>query len=293
MVPVPERNLTVLSGGRAAARRRVRGRLHARPRLPPRLLPARRDRVRRRRRRRPDHDHTDDRPADAAARHRRRGLARVDRRGSPAWKPERLAMTHFGVSEDVDGPAARARHPARRLGGAGPRLQRGAVHRHHPGPDRPRGRTPSWPRPTSRPRRPSSSTPGLQRYWRKRDGAARSPVAARRSFCTQSGPAAVCWRSDVADGGVAASAPGRSGGRAGRTLAGRRPQRRLQHLRPRRRDAGAESSRASPSPTATGSPTGSTTRAARSSGAGRARTPRSYWEQLDDAGLTMGPLESG
>ncbi len=49
VVPVPEENLHVLSGGRDRARR-VRRRVHARARLPPRLLPppAERDGVRRR-----------------------------------------------------------------------------------------------------------------------------------------------------------------------------------------------------------------------------------------------------
>ena len=41
MVPVPEANLRVLSGGETRHRGRVPGRVHARPRLPSRLLPAR------------------------------------------------------------------------------------------------------------------------------------------------------------------------------------------------------------------------------------------------------------
>ena len=46
-----------------------------------------------------------DDPADAAARHRRRGVARVDR-GRPAWKPERLAMTHFGARPRTSRPSS-------------------------------------------------------------------------------------------------------------------------------------------------------------------------------------------
>ena len=74
----------------AAQRRRGRARharrLHPRPRLPPRLLPARgeRHRLRRRRRRGPHPGREPDRPPDAAAGHRHRDLARLDRdRRSP------------------------------------------------------------------------------------------------------------------------------------------------------------------------------------------------------------------
>ena len=59
-------------------------RLHPRPRLPPRLLPARgeRHRLRRRRRRRADPGDEPGRPADAAARHRRRDLGATRSRSS-------------------------------------------------------------------------------------------------------------------------------------------------------------------------------------------------------------------
>ena len=76
VAPVPEERVTTLSGGETVEGFRV---VHAGPRHAPRLVPPRgeRRRLRRRRRRRahpalPVHDR-----ADAAARHRRRGLARL------------------------------------------------------------------------------------------------------------------------------------------------------------------------------------------------------------------------
>ena len=103
MVPVPESQLRVLRGRRDADRRRVRGRLHAGPRLAPRrpicttaprssATPAASG----------SRSHRLTRPADPAARHRRRGVARLDRADPRRGSRERLAMTHFGSTTDVD-----------------------------------------------------------------------------------------------------------------------------------------------------------------------------------------------
>ncbi len=85
VLPVPAEQVHALSGGDARRRRRRARRLHARPRLASRRLPARgeRPRLRRRRRRRADPAARPRDRADAAAGHRRRevgGLARPDRR---------------------------------------------------------------------------------------------------------------------------------------------------------------------------------------------------------------------
>ena len=104
--PVPEENV------RVAERRRARlgGVPDARPRLPPRQLLPRRDPARRRRGRR----------AHARLRLRAAGLARRPTSTSRLWhatadairarEPERLALIHFGVHEDV----GRASRPPRR-----------------------------------------------------------------------------------------------------------------------------------------------------------------------------------
>ena len=90
-VPVPERNLRVLEGGETIARRRprVRGRVCAGPRLPPRrvLRRLRRHRLRRRRRRRADPAVRLRATADAAAGHRRRGSGSARSTRSSSMSP--------------------------------------------------------------------------------------------------------------------------------------------------------------------------------------------------------------
>ena len=54
--------------------------------------------------------------ADAAAGHRRRGLARLDRAASRAWAPSALAVTHFGTFDDVDAPPRRGCAPSSTAG---------------------------------------------------------------------------------------------------------------------------------------------------------------------------------
>ena len=80
---------------------------------------------------------------------------------------------------------------------------------------------------------------------------------------------------------------------AGRQLAGDRPQRQPQHLRPRRRRRWPGCCPASRSTRATGSPTRSTTAARRSSGPARASRPSTTGSSSTRAGLTMAPLERG
>ena len=121
-------------GQREAAQRRRdgpgdAGRLHPRPRLPPRLLPARgqRHRLRRRRRRRPHPALEPDRAPHPAAGHRRRGLGRLDRhrRGlaARAPRPDPLRRRSRTRAEHLaDGPRAPARG-----GRAGPRALRGRL----------------------------------------------------------------------------------------------------------------------------------------------------------------------
>ena len=120
IVPVPEANVKPLGRRRDGARHARR--LHPRPRLPPRLLPARgeRHRLRRRRRRRPHPRHRPDRPPDPAARHRHRDLGGLDRdrRGlAPrAPRPHPLRRDRGPGRAPRRGPRAPARG-----GRAGPR----------------------------------------------------------------------------------------------------------------------------------------------------------------------------
>ena len=126
-------------GRRAGAGRGLRGRLHARARLPPRLLPAQGHGVRGRRRRRADPAVVDGAAADAAARHRRRGVAPVDRArvglaAPPAGDdPLRADRGRRRAAPEL------ARH-ARRMGADRPRPRRAVVHRLAAAPDRARGR---------------------------------------------------------------------------------------------------------------------------------------------------------
>ena len=155
--------------GRRRGRARHARRLHARPRLPPRLLPARgeRHRLRRRRRRRPHPGHGPDRAADAAARHRRRALARLDRH-------------RRGLAPRA--PRAHPLRPGRRPDRA-PRPSAGACAKRPSSPASSRRGTTSatiapWspssvearrpPRSCSRPSRPQYQWRGLDRYWSKR-----------------------------------------------------------------------------------------------------------------------------
>ncbi len=158
MLPVPEANLHVLSGGERDPRRRLRGRLHAGSRLPPRLLPARRYRVRGRRRRSADHRRLDDDPAHAAARHRRRGLARVDR-ADPRLEPRAAGHDPLRRRRGPAGSARRARRAAGRMVASWPATSTGRRSSPRSRPDPRATAAPSRPRPTSRRRRSSSSTP--------------------------------------------------------------------------------------------------------------------------------------
>ena len=127
--PVPEANLHVLSGGETVLGGFAR-RVHARPRLPPRLptctsrrgtafvgdmagvrIPPRDAHAR----------------ADAAARHRRRGVGARRSTRSPPGSRSALALTHFGPVDDVGRAARRA--CARRCDALGRRSPR----EHRPG----------------------------------------------------------------------------------------------------------------------------------------------------------------
>ena len=111
---------------------------------------------------------------------------------------------------------------------------------------------------------PDQAYAGRDRYWGKR---ARTPAP-------RAAPAGVTRQPELDGADGRAAARRRTGQRPRRAVAGGRAQRRPQYLRPRRGDAPAGAYRASPSRTATGWPTGSTTPAARSSGAAPATTPR-------------------
>ena len=129
--------------------RPVARRVHPRPRLPSRLLPARAHRhgVRRRRRRRarrgrPDH------PADARRPTSTSSCGTQSLETVAAWEPARLAVTHFGSYDDVERPHRDDARGARPLGGARARDRSASP-----------TRRPWWPRWSARPtpprRRPS------------------------------------------------------------------------------------------------------------------------------------------
>jgi hypothetical protein len=97
-----------------------------------------------------------------------------------AWRPRRLAMTHFGDSEDVDAQldelgrrldawAARAREQEQDEFIAAMRAEIAA------------GTEPAWLESFAHAARPDQQYAGLRRYWRKRAEMARSPDAARVS----------------------------------------------------------------------------------------------------------------
>ncbi len=164
--PVPESQPAGAARRRAVARRGVRGRLHARPRLAPRLLPARGHRIRRRRRRRSDHALDAGHPADAAARHRHRGLARVDRAhrrlAAAAARDDALRRQRRRRRS-----ARRARAPPRCLGGARARPRPGCVHRRRARPSS-SGLPPDIRASYLQAVPPDQVYAGLERYWRRR-----------------------------------------------------------------------------------------------------------------------------
>ena len=199
-----------------------------------------------------------------------------------AWAPERLAMTHFGASEDVGRPAGRARGAAGRVVAARPRA-------------RPRAR--SSRRCRAEILRDGGAEQAADLPAGGPGGAALRRLRAVLEQARLSRPGLRERRTrrypgrDVADRAVAARS--RAGRRTGRPLASASSSTTTttpSTTWPRRWPASSPGSRW---PTATGSPTASTTGAARSSGAARARTPSTTGSALDDAGLTMAPLESG
>ena len=146
-------------------------------------LPARgqRPRVRRRRGRRADPAGGPDARADAAARHRRRGVGALARRDRRRGSRTSLGLTHFGAVDEVGRAAAtRCATSLHELGAAGAR-------RRTRRPSRPRVRdarrrdaaTPRCAPRTRRPCRPSTSAQGLERYWRKRAERERAHGVAR------------------------------------------------------------------------------------------------------------------
>ena len=182
VAPVPEER------DHRAQRRRDRrglpGGLHARPRLAPRLLPARGDgrRLRRRRGRRAH-------PAvRASPSRRRRRPTSTSRPGSTrshtvaAWNPQSLGLTHFGQVTDVADHLHRVRAALLEAAELRPRstdeerfiarLEQRARRRDRPG--RP------WRR-SSRPSRPNQVYMGLERYWRKRGGRDRDRIELPRT----------------------------------------------------------------------------------------------------------------
>ena len=170
--------------------------------------------------------------ADAAARHRRRGVGARASTSIEGWAPEALALTHFGRVDDVGPHLRRVRDAAARAGRARRRARR--RRRSTPGIARsgsPSTR-PSWRRRTRRRRRRSTCTWACGAIW----------TSARRLAAVPRNRAA--WSAC----GLPARWPRPSSCRAspgpdsepGRALAGDRPQRRPQHVRPR----GATRSRA-------------------------------------------------
>ena len=142
MVPVPEAQPARADRRRARHRGRLPRRVHARPRLPPRLLLPRAQRlgVRRRHGRRPHPAARVHGRADAAAGHRRRGLGALDRHdprlGARRPRPDalRAGRGRRRAARRVPGGAARS-------GRARGRARRGGLRRGDGGAD-PRGARP-------------------------------------------------------------------------------------------------------------------------------------------------------
>ena len=178
-----------------------------------------------------------------------------------SWKPERLAMTHFGASDDVEAQLAEIGQRLDVWAALARDLDSRRLHRARPG----RGRRQRRRRDRRRLRAGGAAGSALRRpcaVLAKRDEKPCRDPSGRRRYAESE------WRrrlSCLASVDLAADWA---------AVAGRRPQRRSQHVRPRRRDARARGSRGQPGATATGSPIASTTPGARSSGAGRVRTPR-------------------
>ena len=217
MLPVPEANLRVLTRRRDDARRRLRGGLHAGPRLASRLLPARRARR--------------SWATSAACGSRPTSLT------IPPTPPPDIDVEAWHESiELVRGLAARAAgdDPLRRQRGRRARSSTSSARRLDAGRARPRrateervhrracsaeierdGAARARPLPTSRPRRPSSCTPGYERYWRKRAEARRRPGRAAAGILS--------WPMSQT---VELPRVGGPGQRSRRPLAGGGPQRR-------------------------------------------------------------------
>ena len=169
-----------------------------------------------------------------------------------AWKPERLAVTHFGTLRGRRRAPGRDARGARPLGGAGARdrpavLRGGDGGRDGAGARRDRDR-----RPSCRRCRPTRCGPGSIVTGRRRTGRFSGRGTDDR----------------------ASTHPG-SGHRTGRRMARHRAQRRPQHVRSRGAHACALRSRASRSTVATRSPTRSTIAARRSCGAATRSPPSS------------------
>ena len=165
--PIPAERLRVLAGGETL-RGRLPGRLHAGPRLPPRLLPARAvgPGVRRRHggralgARGPTIAPTPPPDIDVAA--WRRSLDTI-----AAWQPRASALTHFGPADDLAGPARGRPRGARPTGRAARTLdEEDFVAAVRQGLQAPGDAAAAASFEQASP--PAQVWAGLQRYWRKR-----------------------------------------------------------------------------------------------------------------------------
>ena len=174
------------------------------------------------------------------------------------WNPQSLCLTHFGQVTDVaeqlhrDPHGARRRRPTPPGSTARSASSPGSRARSAPSP------TPRRWRPTSRPRRPTSST---------RASSATGASGPRRR-----------------DRDRRAAARGGAGQRARRQLARDRAERRPQHLRGRGRRAVARRCPASATTRAWRWPTRSTTSGQAIVWTGAREPAEHYWEQLKEAG---------
>ena len=158
LVPVPEANVRLADG----RRRRLGGVPDAGPRVAPRLLPPRRRAARRRRLRDPSAAEALHPPAHAAARHRPRGLAPLDRRDRAprARVPRADPLRHRERRARPPRAAARGARPLGRLGRDGIAQDDFVARAREP--------AATTPRCTTRPMCSAQSWLGLRRYWDKR-----------------------------------------------------------------------------------------------------------------------------
>ena len=111
------------------------------------------------------------RPPHAAARHRRRDLGGLDSAIVESWKPERLALTHFGAIDDPVPHLALVRERLREEAQLARELSEDDYERQPPRPRRRTRRSTEAAEELIQCVPPQYQWRGLDRYWRKRANA--------------------------------------------------------------------------------------------------------------------------